>query len=33
MKFKLSTHAKDVMKNRSIVEVWVYAMLYLTIHP
>jgi hypothetical protein len=25
MKFKLSVHAKDVMENRNISEVWVYA--------
>ena len=27
MKFKLSVHAKDVMKNRNIIEDWVYAIL------
>ena len=27
MKFKLSVHAKDVMKNRNITEDWVYAIL------
>jgi hypothetical protein len=27
MKFRFSVHAKDVMKNRNIVEEWVYAII------
>ncbi len=27
MKLKLSSHAKDVMKNRNILEKWVYSIL------